>query len=69
MSSLATPITICIVEDDVELSQSVARFLDGAPGFRCVGAFASGEEALDEIPKKQPAVVKHMRTWSAPRRH
>jgi DNA-binding NarL/FixJ family response regulator len=51
------PIAICIVEDDVELSTSVARYLDGAPGFRCAGAFASGEEALEQIPKKQPAVV------------
>ena len=57
MNSIAMPITICIVEDDVELSASVARYLDGAPGFRRIGAFASGEEALEQIPKKQPAVV------------
>ena len=51
------PITICIVEDDVELSESVARYLDGAPGFRCLGAFTSGEEALEQIPQMKPAVV------------
>ena len=51
------PITICIVEDDVQLGESVACYLDGVPGFRCLGAFASGEEALDQIPRKDPGVV------------
>jgi DNA-binding NarL/FixJ family response regulator len=57
MNSLVMPITICIVEDDVELSESVARYRDGAPGFRCLGAFASGEAALEQIPQKKPAAV------------
>ena len=51
------PITICLVEDDVELSESVARYVDGTPGFRCLGAYASGEVALAEIPRQQPAGV------------
>jgi DNA-binding NarL/FixJ family response regulator len=50
-------ITICLVEDDVELSESVARYVDGTPGFRCLGAYASGEVALVEIPRQHPAVV------------
>ena len=57
MDSMGLPINICIVEDDLELSKSVVRYLDGAPGFRCLGAFASGEEALEFIPQQQPAVV------------
>jgi DNA-binding NarL/FixJ family response regulator len=51
------PITICIVEDDAGLRESIAGFISGATGFTCLGAFASGEEALKAIPGLQPAVV------------
>ncbi len=51
------PITICIVEDDAGLRESIAGFIAGAAGFACLGAFASGEEALKAIPGLQPAVV------------
>lgn len=57
MIAPSQPITICLVEDDVALGESVARYLDGVPGFRCLGAYASGEEALVQIPLQQPAVV------------
>ena len=57
MNSLPMPITICIVEDDVELSENVARYINGAPGFRCLGTFNSGEEALGQIPQQNPAAV------------
>jgi DNA-binding NarL/FixJ family response regulator len=51
------PITICIVEDDVELGKSLARYLNRAPGFSCLGEFPSGEEALEQIPQTKPEVV------------
>jgi DNA-binding NarL/FixJ family response regulator len=51
------PITVSIVEDDAELRESVSRFIDGAPGFSCAGAYSSGEEALEAIPLKKPAVA------------
>ena len=51
------PITVCLVEDDAELRESVVRYLRGTPGLRCLGAYASGEEALEAIPAKRPAVV------------
>ena len=50
-------ITVCIVEDDAGLRETVAGFVDGSPGFRCLGSFASGEEALSGIPGLQPKVV------------
>jgi DNA-binding NarL/FixJ family response regulator len=50
-------ITVCIVEDDAELRESIGRFIGGAPGFACVGACGTGEEALEVIPAKAPAVV------------
>ncbi|HZV35206.1 MAG TPA: response regulator transcription factor [Verrucomicrobiae bacterium] len=50
-------ITVCIVEDDPELRESVFNYLEGAPGFRCLGAYGMAEEALKEIPRVSPAVV------------
>lgn len=50
-------ITVCIVEDDQELRESVFHYLEGAPGFCCLGAYGTAEEALTEIPRERPAVV------------
>jgi len=50
-------ITVCIVEDDPELRDSVRHYLGDAPGFACVGAYGSAEEALIEIPRQKPEVV------------
>ena len=50
-------ISIAIVEDQRALRESLVEWLDHAPGIRCVGAYASGEEALREIPEKKPEVV------------
>lgn len=50
-------ITVCLVEDDLELRESVFSYLQDAPGIRCLGAYASAEEALKEIPRQKPAVV------------
>jgi DNA-binding NarL/FixJ family response regulator len=50
-------ITITIVEDNTAVRQSMLDMLEGAPDCKCVGSFASGEEALSEIPKLRPQVV------------
>ena len=49
--------TVCIVEDSLELSESVVKYIDGTPGFRCLGAYSTAEDALIEIPKKNPRIV------------
>jgi len=49
--------TVCIVDDDKGFRENLARFVDGAPGFRCIGTFATAEEALRQIPKQRPDVV------------
>jgi DNA-binding NarL/FixJ family response regulator len=49
--------TICIVEDDAGLRESIFNFIEGSAGFKCLGAFASAEEALAAIPRLKPAVV------------
>lgn len=50
-------ITVAVVEDDQGIRETLVRLLDGAPGFRCLGAFSTGEEALQRLPKLHPAVV------------
>src|SRR5215469_12577656 len=50
-------ITISIVDDEKELCQSIATFVNGAPGFRCVSMYHNGESALEHLPNDRPDVV------------
>jgi len=50
-------IAVSIVEDDPQVRGSLAKLIDGAPGFRCISVHPSAEDALAEIPKVKPEVV------------
>jgi DNA-binding NarL/FixJ family response regulator len=50
-------INVCIVEDDAGLRESISRFIGDTTGFACVGAYATGEEALVGILRQKPEVV------------
>ena len=50
-------IHIALVEDLAEVRESWRRLIDGLPGFKCVSACASGEEALRVLPTLGPDVV------------
>ena len=50
-------ITVSIVEDDPEVRGSLARLINSSPGYRCVSEHASGENALQEIPRVNPDVT------------
>jgi DNA-binding NarL/FixJ family response regulator len=50
-------ISVAIVDDEKELRQSIATFVNGAPGFKCVSAYGSAEAALKGLPSDQPEVV------------
>jgi DNA-binding NarL/FixJ family response regulator len=50
-------IAISIVEDQRDMRESLVEWLGNAPGLRCVGAHASAEEALRDIPGENPDVV------------
>lgn len=50
-------ISVALVEDNRNLRTSLALVLDGAPGFRCLGAFANGAEARQGILAARPHVV------------
>ncbi len=49
--------TVVVVEDDGELRKQLVELLGTAPDVRCLGAFASGEEALQKIPGLKPDIV------------
>lgn len=49
--------TVAIVEDDAGIRDNLVELLKGSPGYRCVGACRSAEEALAQIPYWKPDVV------------
>ena len=49
--------TVAIVEDDRDFRVTLEAYLNDAPGFRCVCACSSAEEALRVIPRTMPDVV------------
>src|SRR5438552_5288809 len=51
------PIEIAIVDGDAETRFFLQRILEQSGGYRCVGSYASGEEALREIPGAHPGIV------------
>jgi DNA-binding NarL/FixJ family response regulator len=52
-----TPLRIGIVEDDDQLRADFVRLIDGSGDLCCVGAYASAELALLELPSLAPDVV------------
>jgi len=50
-------VSLSIVEDKAGFRESLARMLNAAPGFRCLHACSTAEEALKEIPAAPPDVV------------
>ena len=51
------PVKVSIVEDNDRVRESLASLIEGARGFRCVGAHRSAEAALKLIPEEKPNVV------------
>ena len=50
-------ITVSIVDDEKELRESIATFVEGSPGFRCLTTYGSAEAALEGLPTDRPDVV------------
>lgn len=50
-------ITVSIVDDEKELCQSIATFVNGSAGFECVSTYHSAEAALKHLPAEKPDVV------------
>jgi len=49
--------SVIIVEDDQELREQLTGILEAESDIKCLGAFATGEEALPNILAKKPGVV------------
>ena len=52
-----TSIRVAIVEDDRATREGLRLLIDGTPGYDCVGAFRSVEEALPAIANASPDVL------------
>jgi DNA-binding NarL/FixJ family response regulator len=50
-------IPVCVVEDDAEARELLVEWLNSTSHFRCVGAYADGLAALEELPAAQPEIV------------
>jgi len=50
-------ITVAIVEDEVRVRDQLTALFTEAPGFRFLGAYSSGEEALRKMPRQPPDVA------------
>lgn len=50
-------ITVCIVEDDQPVRESMAVLLNGTENVRCTAAYATGEAALEDMVRKKPDVA------------
>ena len=51
------PIKVAIIEDENWMRADLARIISRSPGLRCVGAYATAEEALRDIALQCPDVV------------
>ena len=45
------------MDDEVDLRENIAGYVDSSKGFRCLGVHSSAEEALENLPKEKPDVV------------
>jgi DNA-binding NarL/FixJ family response regulator len=52
-----TNIRVCLVEDDDGLRQRLRELVDTLPGYQCVGAYATAEQALQELPQACPRLL------------
>ena len=50
-------INVIVVEDDSRLRSGLKEIIDNDPECDCVGAFGSGEEALEKAPPLSPQVA------------
>ena len=51
------PITVCIVDDTDDIRTALEEIVSMADGYKLLGGFSSGEEALEKLPPLHPQVV------------
>ncbi|MEW6193986.1 MAG: response regulator transcription factor [Bacteroidota bacterium] len=50
-------ITVSVVEDNPEIRKSLDILISGSEGFKCISSYPNAEEAIRELPKKNPDVI------------
>src|SRR6266851_789033 len=50
-------LSVSIVDDEKELRDSIAAFVNGSNGFRCLSVYSNAEAALKGLPNDRPDVV------------
>jgi DNA-binding NarL/FixJ family response regulator len=50
-------ITVSVIDDEAQVRRSIAKFINDAPGFKCVSAYANAEEALVGLAQDDPDVL------------
>lgn len=48
---------VAIIEDQQEIREGLRVLIDGTPGFRCTGAYATVEDAIRAIGQGPPDIV------------
>jgi DNA-binding NarL/FixJ family response regulator len=56
-TTMTQRIHVALVEDDPGIRRTLEIVLNGAPGYECVGAFPSAEDALARLANHMPDVV------------
>jgi DNA-binding NarL/FixJ family response regulator len=51
------PIKVSIVDDQADLRENIAGYVDAAKGFSCLSTYGSAAEALIQLPRDKPDVV------------
>jgi DNA-binding NarL/FixJ family response regulator len=54
---VSKPITISIVDDQSELREKIAAFLDSLAGLKCVSSYANARDAMAGLPGEKPDVI------------
>jgi DNA-binding NarL/FixJ family response regulator len=54
---MSTPITVAIVEDNRGTREGLVELLGRTQNLQCVGSYASGEDAVRDLPAHKPKVV------------
>ena len=53
----ADSIAVALVDDELAIRKGLGLLIDGTPGYRCVGAFHSVEEAMGSLGRELPNVL------------
>ncbi len=57
MPDVQNPVRVGVVEDKAAFRRGLGAIFELTPGIECVGMYATGEEALREVPRAAPDVV------------